>query len=43
MTDNAMPTGLQLVAPPFEESLLFRAGHAYEREIKWSFPENNFQ
>ncbi len=43
MTDNGMPTGLQLVAPPFEESLLFRAGHAYEREIKWSFPEKNFQ
>ena len=43
MTDNGMPTGLQLVAPPFEESFLFRAGHAYEREIKWSFPEKNFQ
>ena len=43
LTDNGMPTGFQLVAPPFEESVLFRAGHAYERETTWSFPEIIFQ
>ena len=43
LTDNGMPTGFQLAAPPFEESVLFRAGRAYEREAKWSFPELIFQ
>ena len=39
LTDNGMPTGFQLAAPHFEESVLFRAGRAYERENKWSFLE----
>ena len=43
LTDNGMPTGFQLAAPPFEESVLFRAGRAYEREATWSFPELIFQ
>jgi aspartyl-tRNA(Asn)/glutamyl-tRNA(Gln) amidotransferase subunit A len=43
LTDNGMPTGFQLAAPPFEESVLFRAGRAYERETTWSFPELIFQ
>ena len=43
LTDNGMPTGFQLAAPPFEESVLFRAGRAYERETTWSFPELIFE
>ena len=43
LTDNEIPTGFQLAATPFEESVLFRAGRAFEREAKWSFPELIFQ
>ena len=39
LTDNKMPTGFQLATPPFEESILFRAGRAYENETKCSFTE----
>jgi aspartyl-tRNA(Asn)/glutamyl-tRNA(Gln) amidotransferase subunit A len=42
-TDNGLPTGFQLVAPPFEEALLFRTARAYEKETSWSFPELIFQ
>ncbi|MBC8259287.1 MAG: amidase [SAR324 cluster bacterium] len=38
-TDNGLPTGFQLIAPPFEESLLFSTALAYEKENPWSFPE----
>lgn len=37
-TDNGLPTGFQLVAPPFEEALLFRTARAYEKENPWFFP-----
>ena len=43
LTDNGMPTGIQLAAPPFEKSVLFRGARAYEREATWSFPELIFQ
>ena len=43
LTDNGLPTGFQLVAPPFDEALLFKTARAYERETKWTFPEFIFQ
>ncbi len=30
-----LPLGMQLVGRPFSESLLYRVGHAYERELQW--------
>ena len=41
LTDNGLPTGFQLVAPPFEEALLLRAARAFENENPWSYPENS--
>jgi aspartyl-tRNA(Asn)/glutamyl-tRNA(Gln) amidotransferase subunit A len=32
---HGMPVGIQLTARPFEEPLLLRVGHAYERETTW--------
>lgn len=32
-TADGLPIGMQLLSPQFTESLLFRAGHAYEREV----------
>ncbi|MEA2768048.1 MAG: aspartyl-tRNA(Asn)/glutamyl-tRNA(Gln) amidotransferase subunit, partial [Acetobacteraceae bacterium] len=32
---QGMPVGIQLSARPFEEPLLLRVGHAYERETTW--------
>jgi aspartyl-tRNA(Asn)/glutamyl-tRNA(Gln) amidotransferase subunit A len=32
---NGLPVGMQLMAPPFAEDLLFRVGHAYQIETKW--------
>jgi aspartyl-tRNA(Asn)/glutamyl-tRNA(Gln) amidotransferase subunit A len=32
---NGLPTGLQIVGPPFAESRLFSAAHAYQRETDW--------
>ena len=40
-TDNGLPTGFQLVAPPLEEAILFRVARAYEKEKPWDF-QNNF-
>jgi aspartyl-tRNA(Asn)/glutamyl-tRNA(Gln) amidotransferase subunit A len=34
-SDNGLPFGVQLVARPFDEAMLFRLGHAYERETAW--------
>jgi amidase len=34
-TAEGMPLALQLVARPFEEELLLRAGHAYESATEW--------
>jgi len=36
-TDNCLPTGFQLVAPPLEEAMLFRAARAYEKEKPWNY------
>jgi aspartyl-tRNA(Asn)/glutamyl-tRNA(Gln) amidotransferase subunit A len=30
-----LPIGLQMIGRPFEESVLLRAGHAYEQETAW--------
>lgn len=37
----SLPVGLQLIAPQFEESRLFSAGHAYQQVTDWhkKFPE----
>ena len=32
---TGLPLGLQLVAKPFQEALLFRAAHAYEQATEW--------
>ncbi|MCH8748456.1 Asp-tRNA(Asn)/Glu-tRNA(Gln) amidotransferase subunit GatA [Patescibacteria group bacterium] len=32
---NGLPVGLQLIAPHFQEELLFRVGHAYEQATDW--------
>jgi amidase len=34
-TSDGLPLALQLVARPFEEGLLLRAGHAYESVTEW--------
>jgi aspartyl-tRNA(Asn)/glutamyl-tRNA(Gln) amidotransferase subunit A len=39
LTDNGLPSGFQLVAPPFEEALLFRTARAFEKENPWSYPQ----
>ena len=36
-TDNGMPTGFQIVAPPLDEAILFRVARAYEKENPWNF------
>jgi aspartyl-tRNA(Asn)/glutamyl-tRNA(Gln) amidotransferase subunit A len=33
---RGLPVGFQLVGRPFDKRLLFRVGHAYERETSWS-------
>jgi aspartyl-tRNA(Asn)/glutamyl-tRNA(Gln) amidotransferase subunit A len=37
--DNGMPVGLQIVAPRFEDALVFRAARAYEREHPFPMPK----
>jgi aspartyl-tRNA(Asn)/glutamyl-tRNA(Gln) amidotransferase subunit A len=34
-TQTGLPIGLQLVGRPFDEALLLRVAHAYERETPW--------
>ena len=34
-TSSGLPIGMQLIAKPFDEEMLFRAGAAYERETRW--------
>jgi len=34
-TENNLPIGLQLLAPPFEEEKLLRVARMYERETEW--------
>ena len=36
-TDNGLPTGFQLVGPPLEEVILFRAARSYEKENPWNY------
>jgi aspartyl-tRNA(Asn)/glutamyl-tRNA(Gln) amidotransferase subunit A len=31
LTDNGLPTGLQIIGKPFAEQTLFRTAHAYEQ------------
>ena len=33
--EGDLPVGLQMAARPFQEPLLFRAAHAYERTTPW--------
>lgn len=33
---EGLPIGLQLIAPPYAETLLFKAAHAYEEATEWS-------
>lgn len=33
--DGGLPLAMQLIAKPFDEPTLFRAGHAYERAMTW--------
>ena len=35
MTDGSMPIALQLVGRHFEEDIVLRAGHAFQRETDW--------
>jgi aspartyl-tRNA(Asn)/glutamyl-tRNA(Gln) amidotransferase subunit A len=34
-TENGLPLGMQIVGPHFNEALVLRAGHAYQRETDW--------
>jgi aspartyl-tRNA(Asn)/glutamyl-tRNA(Gln) amidotransferase subunit A len=34
-TEGYLPSGLQIVAPPFEEATCFRVAHAYEQATAW--------
>ena len=34
-TSGNLPSGLQIVAPPFEESTCFRVAYAYEQSTEW--------
>lgn len=36
-SSEGLPVGLQLIAPPLEESRLFKVSHSYESLGKWSF------
>ena len=33
--EGGLPLAIQLIAKPFAEAILFRAGHAYERAMPW--------
>jgi len=35
-TPAGLPAGLQIVGRPFDETTIFRVGHAYERATPWS-------
>ena len=42
MDQQGLPVGMQLMAPNFQEALLFRVGHAYQLVTDWhkQWPEN---
>ncbi len=40
-TETGLPIGLQLAGKPFDESTVFRVGHAYEQETDWHLRRPN--
>jgi aspartyl-tRNA(Asn)/glutamyl-tRNA(Gln) amidotransferase subunit A len=34
-TQSGLPMGMQIAAKPFDESMVFRVGHAFERATEW--------
>ena len=34
-TDAGLPLGMQIAGRPFEDALVLRAGHAYEKATSW--------
>ena len=38
-TDNGLPTGFQLIAPPLNEAILFKVARAYEKENPWDYQQ----
>jgi aspartyl-tRNA(Asn)/glutamyl-tRNA(Gln) amidotransferase subunit A len=34
-TDGNLPSGLQIIAPPFDEATCFRVAYAYEQATAW--------
>ena len=40
---DGLPIGMQLLAAPFQESLLFQAAHAYERATDWPSRRRNWR
>ncbi len=42
-TGDGLPIGMQLLAAPFQEGLLFQLAHAYERETQWATKRHALQ
>ena len=34
-SDDGLPVGLQLIAKSLDEATMFRAAHAFERDLEW--------
>ena len=34
-TQSGLPVAMQIAAKPFDEAMVFRVGHAYERATEW--------
>jgi aspartyl-tRNA(Asn)/glutamyl-tRNA(Gln) amidotransferase subunit A len=35
LTKKGLPVGLQILAKPFDEEMLFRVAHTYEQSTEW--------